>query len=225
MVEGGRALVFHAIYILLILFSRLQRPGVVMEALRQEVSALQFAAQRLRDDRELMLLAVRRDGQALRFCSARLRGDVELVIEAVKQDGRAIVHGAPEVRGSRQLQKEMQGHGEVLRFLGYDSRQRVRNEEDLFDSYMGHSRAGEACFRDLFCSISRHFQVPKRLRRRFLEGRSEAEAAGRRPTTMTPSRQRCKRTADAKDLDSSLFPWAFRGPQRQRQVVFGGFGH
>lgn len=132
-----------------------------MEALRQEVSALQFAAQRLRDDRELMLLAVQRDGQALRFCSARLRGDVELVIEAVKQDGHAIVHGAPEVRGSRQLQKEMQGHGEVLRFLGYDSRQRVRNEEDLFDSYMGRSRAGEACFRDRFARFPDIFRCPR----------------------------------------------------------------
>lgn len=112
-------------------------PGVVMEAVRQSIGALEFASQKLRGDRSLMLLAVKRDGGALRFASSKLQADVDLVIEALRQDGKAIVHAAPEVRADPKLHAAMKGNSEVLRFLGFDSRDRLSTEQELFDAYMG----------------------------------------------------------------------------------------
>ena len=108
-----------------------------MEAVRQNIGALEFASHKLRGDRALMLLAVQRDGGALRFASSKLQADVDLVIEALRQDGKAIVHAAPEVRSDRKLHAAMKGNSEVLRFLGFDSRDRLSTEQELFDTYMG----------------------------------------------------------------------------------------
>ena len=47
------------------------------------------------------------------------------------QDGRAIQHAAPEVRTDSKLQRAMRGNADVLRFLGFDSRQRLSTEEDV----------------------------------------------------------------------------------------------
>jgi len=108
-----------------------------MEAVTQSMEALEFASHKLRGDRALMLLAVKRDGGALRFASSKLQADVDLVIEALRQDGKAIMHAAPEVRTDPKLHIAMKGNSEVLRFLGFDSRDRLSTEQELFDTYMG----------------------------------------------------------------------------------------
>lgn len=114
-----------------------------MEALRQSIGALEFASHKLRSDRGLMLLAVERDGGALRFASSKLQADVDLVIQAVQRDGKAILHAAPDVRTDPKLHAAMKGTGnsEVLRFLGFDSRDRLSTEQELFDTYFGSSFA------------------------------------------------------------------------------------
>ena len=58
---------------------------VVIEAVRQDGDALQFASEELTHDRDVLMEAVRQNGDALRFASEELNGDREVVIEAVRQ--------------------------------------------------------------------------------------------------------------------------------------------
>ena len=65
---------------------------VVLPAVRNDPSALQFAAAELLSDREVVLAAVGTDGRALRFASGELQADDEVVLAAVRQDGQALEH-------------------------------------------------------------------------------------------------------------------------------------
>ncbi|CAE7192449.1 ACAD11, partial [Symbiodinium pilosum] len=110
---------------------------VVLEAVKQDTGALEFASQRLRGDRTVVLLAVRISGAALRFASPKLQADLEVVIEALQQDSKAITYTAPEIRTDPKLHAAVRGNSEVLRFLGYDNRERKNTEQELFDMHMG----------------------------------------------------------------------------------------
>mmetsp|Transcript_146985 Transcript_146985/g.469734 ORF Transcript_146985/g.469734 Transcript_146985/m.469734 type:complete len:347 (-) Transcript_146985:139-1179(-) len=77
-------------------------PGVVREAVRKH-GALQFAAPELCTDRDIVLEAVRQDGSALRFAGENLRADREVVTEAVRKHGMALQFGAGELRGDRDI--------------------------------------------------------------------------------------------------------------------------
>ena len=50
----------------------------------------------LREDREVVLEAVKRNGNALQFASEELRGNHEVVLEAVRQDGSTLQHAQSE---------------------------------------------------------------------------------------------------------------------------------
>ena len=58
--------------------------------MRQDGRALEYAAEPLRADRELVLEAVRQNGRALEFAGKPLKADRELVLEAVRQEGVAL---------------------------------------------------------------------------------------------------------------------------------------
>jgi len=76
---------------------------VVLEAVRQSGRALDHAADVLKEDRELVMEAVRQDGKALRFAADPLKADRELVLEAVRQDGLALHHAAYPLTEDREL--------------------------------------------------------------------------------------------------------------------------
>jgi len=61
----------------------------VLEAVRIDGHAPQYAAAELKADRELVLKPVRQHGRALPHAAAELQADRELVLEAVRQDGSA----------------------------------------------------------------------------------------------------------------------------------------
>eukprot|EP00971_Amphidinium_carterae_P046421 914009-Amphidinium_carterae.1 len=58
------------------------------------MSAVQFAAERGRDDREGVLAAVKKNWRALKHASVSCRGDREIVLAAVKQDWHALHYAA-----------------------------------------------------------------------------------------------------------------------------------
>ena len=58
----------------------------VLEAVKQNGWALQYASAALKDDRQIVLEAVKQDGYALEYASAALKDDREIVLEVVKQD-------------------------------------------------------------------------------------------------------------------------------------------
>ena len=76
---------------------------IVFEAVKQDGSALQFAPGELRVVREILLEAVKQDGYALRFAAAELRADREIVLESVKQDGSALEFAVAELRAVREI--------------------------------------------------------------------------------------------------------------------------
>ena len=71
---------------------------VVMEAVRQDSWALQFASPELRADREVVSEAMKQCGQTLEFASEELRADREVVLEAVKTCGCALQYASKELR-------------------------------------------------------------------------------------------------------------------------------
>jgi len=84
--------------------------GVVLEAVRQNGFALQFAATDLRGDADLVLEAVRQTGLALQFATQDLRSNREIVTEAVRQSGWALEYAAPELHQDPSLMEESQWH-------------------------------------------------------------------------------------------------------------------
>jgi len=70
---------------------------IVLEAVRQDGSALRFAGENLRADREVVIEAVRKHGMALQFAAVELRGDRDIVIQAVQQEGWALGCAAIEL--------------------------------------------------------------------------------------------------------------------------------
>ena len=74
-----------------------------MEAVRQYGYALQYAAEELRADREVVLEAVRQCGDALQYAAEELRADREVVLEAVRQCGHALEHAAYELHADKEV--------------------------------------------------------------------------------------------------------------------------
>lgn len=52
---------------------------------KQNGEALQFASERLNNDKDVVLEAIKQNGDAFRFASARFKDDKDVVLEAVKR--------------------------------------------------------------------------------------------------------------------------------------------
>ena len=59
----------------------------VLEAVKQNGCALQYASAALQDDHEIVLEAVKQNGRALEYASATLKDDREIMLEAVHLRG------------------------------------------------------------------------------------------------------------------------------------------
>ena len=55
---------------------------IVLEAVKNDGSALKYASENLKEDREIVLEAVKNDGSALEYASENLKEDREIVLEA-----------------------------------------------------------------------------------------------------------------------------------------------
>ena len=91
--------------------------GVLLEAVRQNGSALQFTSETLRSDREVVLEAVRQNGSALQFASETLWSDRKVVLEAVEQNGFALQFASETLRSDRDVVLEaVRQNGSALQF-------------------------------------------------------------------------------------------------------------
>jgi hypothetical protein len=67
-------------------------------------------------NKEFVLEAVRKNGSALEYASKELRGDKEVVLEAVKQDGLALNYAREELRNDKEVfEKAMLQNWEAIR--------------------------------------------------------------------------------------------------------------
>ena len=77
---------------------------LLIEAIRLDKRALNFANGSLKADRELVLEAVKNCGSAIEYASDTLRGERELVLEAVKNCGWALKYASDILKADQELQ-------------------------------------------------------------------------------------------------------------------------
>ena len=65
--------------------------------------ALQYASERLRDDKDVVLAAVKEDGHTLQFVSDRLRDDKDVVMAAVKQEGYILDYASSRLKDDEEV--------------------------------------------------------------------------------------------------------------------------
>jgi hypothetical protein len=89
----------------------------MLEAVKKDGSALEYADDTLKADREVVLEAVRNDGGSLQFASDTLKADRELVLEVVKNSGRALQYASDTLKDDRELVLvAVKNHGPALKF-------------------------------------------------------------------------------------------------------------
>ena len=71
---------------------------IVIEAVKRDGWALEFASKELRNDKEVVIEAVKEDGRALQFASEGLRSDLDIVLEAVRNREGAIKYASEEIK-------------------------------------------------------------------------------------------------------------------------------
>lgn len=73
---------------------------IVLEAVKANGYALQFASDELKSDKEIVLKAVKESGYALKYASDELKNDIEIVLEAVKENGYALKYASDELKAN-----------------------------------------------------------------------------------------------------------------------------
>ena len=77
----------------------------VLKVLKQNGRALQFAHPDLKKDTDVVLAAVRQNGGALQFAHPDLKKDTDVVLAAVKQSGRALWDAHPDLMKDKEFFK------------------------------------------------------------------------------------------------------------------------
>lgn len=76
---------------------------IVLAAIKKEGLALEYAAQVFKNDNEIVLTAVRQDGYALMLASAALKGNKEIVLAAVLQNGCALQYASDALKNEKEI--------------------------------------------------------------------------------------------------------------------------
>jgi len=73
------------------------------QAVRQNVYALQYASNKLKADKEVVLAAVKQNGLALENASNELNADKQVVLAAVEKDGMALEFASNEMKTDKEV--------------------------------------------------------------------------------------------------------------------------
>ena len=79
---------------------------IILQGMKYNISAIQFASPKLQDDKELVMQAVKQLGYNLKFISDRLKDDPDIVIEAVKNDSYVLKYASERIKNNPDLIKE-----------------------------------------------------------------------------------------------------------------------
>ena len=91
---------------------------LVRTALLQNGGALQFAHERVQNDKDIVLVAVTKCGEALQYASTRLQNDEQVVRAAVKQNGIALQYAGLAWRSDQDMVMEaMRSNGLALEYV------------------------------------------------------------------------------------------------------------
>ena len=96
---------------------------IVLEAVKQNSNALEYANEELKNDKEVVLETVKKNGYALYYSSEELKNDREVVLEAVKQNGNALLYASEELKNNKEFMLEaVKQNGYALKFAHEDLR-------------------------------------------------------------------------------------------------------
>lgn len=76
-----------------------------MVAVQNDGTALQFASDELRNDKDIVLNAVKQNGSSLKLASERLQNDKDIVMTAVQQNRYALMYASKELQEDYDIQK------------------------------------------------------------------------------------------------------------------------
>ena len=80
---------------------------------------MQYASDRLRDNKEIILEAVKINGWALKYASPRLKDNKEVVMEAIKNDEFAVMFASDRLKNDRDIANEcLSRDGMTYSYLG-----------------------------------------------------------------------------------------------------------
>ena len=102
---------------------------IVLVAVKKVCIVFEFVSERLKNDREVVLEAIRQDGRALIWASARLQDDREVVVlEAVRQHDLALRRASARLRDDREVVLEaIRQDGRALE----DASARLRDDREM----------------------------------------------------------------------------------------------
>lgn len=102
-----------------------------MVAVSQAGEALQFASDRLKGDKEIVLRAVTKDGSMLKYASTELRQDFDTVLAAVKSNGVALKYGSKALQNDKEVVRvAVENRGEALEFAS----KALRSDKEIVGS-------------------------------------------------------------------------------------------
>lgn len=76
---------------------------VVLEAVKQRGSALAYASNDLKKDKEVVLIAVKQNGWPLRYANIELKNDKEIVLAAVKENGQVLFYASENLKKDKEV--------------------------------------------------------------------------------------------------------------------------
>jgi CxxC motif-containing protein len=79
----------------------------VLIAVQKDGLSLQFASDRLKDDKAIVLTAVNQNGRSLEYASDRLKDNEEIVLSAVKRDGTALQYASERIKNDKEIVKKI----------------------------------------------------------------------------------------------------------------------
>ena len=76
---------------------------IMMEVVKNDIFALYYASDTLKNNRDLVLESVKNNGLSLCWASEDLRSDEEIVLEAVKQDGYSFQYANENLKKDKNI--------------------------------------------------------------------------------------------------------------------------
>ena len=100
----------------------------MMMLVKLDYNGLQFASEKLRNDKEVVREAIKQNGYTIRYASEELKNDKEVVLEAVKQNGKALLYASKELRNDKEVVLEaVRQDGEALNYASKE----LKNDKEV----------------------------------------------------------------------------------------------
>jgi len=98
---------------------------IVLVAVTNDGRALDYADEKLKADKEIVLAAVNQNHRALEYANKKLRADKEVVLAALKQDGLALKYADKKLKANKEvvlaaLKQEVSSHQYIDKKLKED---------------------------------------------------------------------------------------------------------